>query len=457
MNICTNSRSSAARVFSWVLAFALIFSLAAAPAASADDGTYSAEVIFSADGMDISGKLTLDTNQLLLGALAAMVSEGETVMDGAAYLSTQAFAIDSLLLGGAYGLDLTTLAQNLPSSIFAPASGSAYAFDEDTYQQILDLLSGKALETVQVPSMDTSAAEEALAVLVEAYSEIPEQVMALMSIESSNASTIVNNKPIQVEQIRCTADADTAVAITELLLQPAIDSTQVQDALAVLIDLFAASSQQELDVTGEELVKVLVEELPGELDTTRQELAASGFQVSSVICVSTETQMPVKFALEMEAEGSNLAINLLLSDELDFFRFEVLEDGVASAALVFQIPENSENVLVLQLSVEEHNEETAVMRFELNRAGKTFLASFAADDETASLSGFYTISDNLFSVTVDKLDGQDFGGTITLNLRADDTISLPSFTEVSTMTEEEFTTLVQTVSAIVESFTGTAE
>ena len=137
--------------------------------------------------------------------------------------------------------------------------------------------------------------------------------------------------------------------------------------------------------------------------------------------------------------------------------FEVLEDGVASAALVFQIPENSENVLVLQLSVEEHNEETAVMRFELNRAGKTFLASFTADDETASLSGFYTISDNLFSVTVDKLDGQDFGGTITLNLRADDTISLPSFTEVSTMTEEEFTTLVQTVSAIVESFTGTAE
>ena len=457
MNICTNSRSGAARVFSWVLAFALIFSLAAAPAASADDGTYSAEVVFSADGMDISGKLTLDTNQLLLGALAAMTSEGQTLMDGAAYLSTQALAVDSILLGGAYGLDLTTLAQNLPSSIFAPTSGSAYAFDEDTYQQIMDMLSGKSLEAIQGPSVDTSAAEEAVAVLVEAYSEIPEQVMALMSIESSNASVIVNNKPIQAEQIRCTADADTSVAITELLLQPAIDSTEVQDALAVLIDLFAASSQQDLGATGAELVQALVQELPGELDTARQELAASGFQVSSVICVSAETQMPVKFALEMEAEGSSVVINLLLSDTLDFFRFELLEDGAASAALVFQIPENSENALVLQLSVEEYNEETAVMRFELNRAGKAFLASFTADGETASLSGFYTISDTLFSVTVDKLDGQDFGGTITLNLRADDTIALPSFTEVSTMTEEEFTTLVQTVSAIVESFTGTAE
>ena len=200
-----------------------------------------------------------------------------------------------------------------------------------------------------------------------------------------------------------------------------------------------------------------MQELPGELDDARQELTESGFCVSSVVCIATETEMPVKFALEMEAEGSTLVMNVLLSDTLDFFRFELVEDGEVSNALEFQIPENSEDSLVLRFSVEEYGAETAGLGFALNKADKTFVLSAAADNEAHSLSGFYSLSDTLFSATVDKLDGAEFGGTITLNLRADDTIALPSFTEVSTMTEEEFTTLVQTVSAIVESLTGTSE
>lgn len=455
MNIRTNSRSGAARVFSWVLALALVFSLAAAPAAFADDGTYSAEIVFSMEGADISGKLTLDTNQLLLGVLAAMSSEGQTLMDGAAYLGPQALAVESILIGGAYGLDLTTIAQNLPGSIFAPDSGSAYALDEDAYQQIMNILSGEGIQTVQAPvvqaPVDTTAITEAIMVLAEAYSEIPEQVIKLMTIESSNASVIVNSKPIQVQQIRCTADGDTSVTITELLLQPAIDNPQVQDALAVLIDFFAASAQQDLGATGEELVQALVQELPAELEQARQELTESGFSVSSVVCLTTDTQMPVKFALEMEGGDSTLVMNILLSDTLDYFRFELAEDGEVSNALVFQIPENSENALALRFSVEEYGDETAAMSFELNKAGKAFLLSVSADDEVHSLSGFYSLSDTLFSVTLDKMDGEGFGGTVTLNLRSDDTIALPGFTEISTMSEEEFTTLVQTVAAVAES------
>lgn len=454
MNNRTNfhNRSSAARVFSWVLALALVFSLVAVPTASADDGTYSAEVVFSTNGIDISGKLALDTNQLLLGALAAITSEGQTVMDGAAYLSAQALAVDSMLLGGAFGIDLATIAQNLPDSIFAPDSGSAYALDEATYQQIMDLLSGKAIEQVQAPAdMDTTAVEEAVAVLVEAYSGIPEQVMALMTIESSNASVIINNKPIQVQQIRCTADGDTSVSITQLLLQPAIENPQVQDALAVLIDFFATSSQQDLGATGEEIVQAMVQELPAELEQARQELVESGFSVTSVVCVTADTQMPVKFALEMTAEGSKLDVNLLMSDTLDFFRFELVEDGEVTQALEFQIPENSENALVLHFSVQENGTETAALGFELNKAGHAFLLSATADGETHSMSGIYTLSDTLFSATLDKMDGQEFGGTITLNLRSDDAVALPGFTEIATMSEEEFTALVQTATQAAES------
>lgn len=458
MNNRTNfhTRSGAARVFSWVLALALVLSLAAAPAvtASADAGTYSAEVVFSANGVDISGKLALDTNQVLLGVLAAMTSEGQTLLDAAGYLGPQALAVDSMLLGGAFGIDLATIAQNLPGSIFDPASGSAYALEQDVFDQIMGLLNGEFsqnLQNNQDVTVDSDALMEAINVLVEAYSDIPQEIIGMMTIESSNASVVVNGKPIQVEQIRCTADAETSVAITAALIAPLQNNAQAQEALAVVIDEIAAASQQDLGATGEQLVQAIISELPQQLEEARAELAEAGFSVSSVVCLTPDTQMPVKFAMEIQADGENIAINLLMSEGMDFFRFELVEDGQVDSALQFEIQENSDSAFVCEFAVIEGDTEDASLRFELNKAGKAFLLSATQGGETHSMSGFYTLSDTLFSVTVDKLDGQEFGGTITLNLRSDDAIALPSFTEVTKMSEEEFTALVQTAMEAAES------
>lgn len=458
MNNRTNfhTRSGAARVFSWVLALALVLSLAAAPAvtASADAGTYSAEVVFSANGVDISGKLALDTNQVLLGVLAAMTSEGQTLLDAAGYLGPQALAVDSMLLGGAFGIDLATIAQNLPGSIFDPASGSAYALEQDAFDQIMGLLNGEFSQNLQNNldvTVDSDALMEAINVLVEAYSDIPQEIIGMMTIESSNASVVVNGKPIQVEQIRCTADAETSVAITAALIAPLQNNAQAQEALAVVIDEIAAASQQDLGATGEQLVQAIISELPQQLEEARAELAEAGFSVSSVVCLTPDTQMPVKFAMEIQADGENIAINLLMSEGMDFFRFELVEDGQVDSALQFEIQENSDSAFVCEFAVIEGDTEDASLRFELNKAGKAFLLSATQGGETHSMSGFYTLSDTLFSVTVDKLDGQEFGGTITLNLRSDDAIALPSFTEVTKMSEEEFTALVQTAMEAAES------
>ena len=122
-------RSGAARVFSWIMAFALVFSLVAVPArtASADPNTVSAELVFSVEGLDMSGKLTLDAEQLLLSAAASMVAGDQTIADAAAYLSAQALAVDSIFLDGAYGVDLPSLSANLaPFSPPIPAPPSPW-------------------------------------------------------------------------------------------------------------------------------------------------------------------------------------------------------------------------------------------------------------------------------------------------------------------------------------------
>lgn len=451
MNLRTHSQNGGLRVLSWVLAFALVFSLAAA--ASADPNTCSAELVFSAEGVDFSGKLALDTAQGLLGLIASVTSQGETAELASGYVNAQALAVDGPLVGGAaYGFDLNTLAENLPGSIFAPDSGSSFALDEETYNEILAMLSGELPEPAVMNSaaMDTEAVQQAAAVLKEAYSGILEDILAEMTIETTEAAVEVNGVSVPVNQVRCGVDGEGTVNVANILIAPLMDNTDAQAALATLIDQCAAASGSDLGATGEEVVQAMLSELPQELEQSREEL--QGFSGVVTFCLSSATEAPVKFSLEIQDDYEQVAINLLLSEGLDFFRLECTEDGVLVASLQLDILANSDNDFACKLSVTDEYQTDSSLSFNLNKAAKTFALGALADGTSASLSGTYEITDTLFSLTVDKVDGQEFGGTLTLNLRSDDaSLAMPDFTELTRMSEEEFTALVQVVMENVQS------
>lgn len=449
MNLRTHSQNGGLRVLSWVLAFALVFSLAAA--ASADPNTCSAELVFSAEGVDFSGKLALDTAQGLLGLIASVTSQGETAELASGYVNAQALAVDGPLVGGAaYGFDLNTLAENLPGSIFAPDSGSSFALDEETYNEILAMLSGELPEPAVMNSaaMDTEAVQQAAAVLKEAYSGILEDILAEMTIETTEATVAVNGVSVPVNQVRCGVDGDGIINMMLISLDVLANNTDAQAAYAIIFDQYSAISDQSL--TGEEFVQAMLSELPQELEQSREEL--QGFSGVVTFCLSSATEAPVKFSLELQDDYEQVAINLLLSEGLDFFRLECTEDGVLVASLQLDILANSDNDFACKLSVTDEYQEYSSLSFNLNKAAKTFALGALADGASASLSGTYEITDTLFSLTVDKVDGQEFGGTLTLNLRSDDaSLAMPDFTELTRMSEEEFTALVQVVMENVQS------
>lgn len=449
MNLRTHSQNGGLRVLSWVLVFALVFSLAAA--ASADPNTCSAELVFSAEGVDFSGKLALDTAQGLLGLIASVTSQGETAELASGYVNAQALAVDGPLVGGAaYGFDLNTLAENLPGSIFAPDSGSSFALDEETYNEILAMLSGELPEPAVMNSaaMDTEAVQQAAAVLKEAYSGILEDILAEMTIETAETAVEVNGVSVPVNQVRCGVDGDGIINMMLISLDVLANNTDAQAAYAIIFDQYSAISDQSL--TGEEFVQAMLSELPQELEQSREEL--QGFSGVVTFCLSSATEAPVKFSLEIQDDYEQVAINLLLSEGLDFFRLECTEDGVLVASLQLDILANSDNDFACKLSVTDEYQEYSSLSFNLNKAAKTFALGALADGASASLSGTYEITDTLFSLTVDKVDGQEFGGTLTLNLRSDDaSLAMPDFTELTRMSEEEFTALVQVVMENVQS------
>lgn len=455
-------RSSAARVFSWITAIVLVFSLLAFPAraTSAPSGALSAELVVSSEGMDISGKLALDINQQLLAAVAGVGTNGITLADLGAYLSGQAAAAGGSMIGGTYGVDFATLVRNLPKSIFAPDSGSAYALDEETYDQILALMNRGLGPAARFGSFGADVSSDELAqdfaVLQETYSGIGEVLVSCLNLDMISTSLVINNKPIQVMQGSVTIDGESLAAIVNALITPLQGNTEAQEALATIIDGINAASDEELGFTGEEAVEMIVSQLPGMLPEMAQELDDAGFSACLILCFSNDTPFPVKFGMELQADGETVELNLLISEEMDFYRFELKEDGAVTTYMQLDITENTADTLAFKFTVQNEYEEPVSLDFNLNKAGKAFLTTVTADGETNSLSGYYSSSDTLFSITVDKANGQNLGGTMTLNLRSDDSISMPTFSEITTMTEEEFTALVNQIGAAFDMFSQMA-
>lgn len=456
MEQLTHSRSTA-RVFSWLMTFALLLSLLALPAqATAPSGALSAELVFSSEGTELSGKIALDPEHLLLGAIAEVRVNGVSTANLNAYLSSQALAVASNLLGGAYGTDFAALTQNLPKSIFAPNSGSSYALDEETYDQIMATLNGglESLTQSHVPSVDAASIDltEELAVLAETYSGIGDALMSCLIVDVKDASLVINSEPIQVQQGSVTIDSEALASILYVLITPLQGNPEAQNALAAVIDGINASSSEELGVTGEEAVEMLVSQLPEMLPELVQELEESNFAISLVLCFVDGSSVPVKLGMEISDNTERVELSLLMNEELNYFRFELNEDGVVNNYIQLDISENSSKALAFQLTIQSEYEDPVTVDFHLNKAGKAFLLNILADGENVSLSGYYTSSDTLFSITIDKVNGQNLDGSLTLNLRSDDAISIPTFTEITTMTEAEFTTLLEQASNVIALF-----
>ena len=459
MKTRTNALS---RVFAWAVAFALVFSLAAVPA-SAESGALSAELLISSEEMNVSGKVALDVEQAML-MISAVMTSGEEAFTNAIYLSPLAFIVESDLVGGSYGLDLPALADNLPNSIFAPDSGSAFALDEETYSQIMEMFGGEL--TLEIPEeipdeiqdiTDNPALTNAAAVLNEALMEPMTKAAENLVMESANVTEIINGSSVDATQMKVTADGDAILGFVEALITTLQADPAAQDAMVTMLDAMNASGVY-MEYSGSEMVRKLVEEGDQIMEELRAQIAENGLAVTVGASLSSATEAPVKLSMDIEMNGSTMSFNILIAETLDFFRAEMLADGQMGPAIQFEMLQDSESATTFKLSVSEgDNVESASIALTLDMAEQTFQLAVFSDGTTSTISGFFVTEENLFSLTVDQVNGQEFGGVATLNLRSDDSFTAPDFSEITAMSEEEFSALVQSIAEVVSLFTGTAE
>lgn len=455
------------RLLALVMTLTMLLALTV-PASAASDAL-SAELVLESEGLEISGKVAYSPTEQVLLAAAQLLLGGEDNGSLSLTASEQALTVESNFLDKAYGLALPTLAENLEKSIFAPNSGSAYALDEETYNEILAYLSGEMLAEAAALSGGLNEGIDELSTamepLVALFTQLVEQAQEYLVYQTRKTNVTINGTDYAVSQISVSADVESLTKVCNALLDGFESDTAVQSSVATLIDQFA---ELEEGVSGQDYVNTILESMP-ELRTEVAELVEeSEFALTVNACVlDDEASTPVKFGLDVSADGDTVSLAFLMSPEMDYFRLEAT-DGYSTEALEFTIA--FADATIFQLDVLE--DEEVEMRYQLSFDDSAFAFAITEnyeyyDSETDSwysepysttLAGTYAIGEDFFTLTISEIDGEDLGGTLSLNLRSNDSFTVPTFTELTGLSEESFTEVVQALMTGVETldqlFTG---
>ena len=443
------------RLLALLMALAMMLSLASA-AFAATDAT-SAEIIVSADNFNLTGKLSYSEEENALSMGASMTVDGENTVDLTSYSSAKALVLVSALLDAPYGIEYAKLAENLPDSVFAPDSGSQFALDQEDYDQLLELVSGAAAmgadaaELPDVSGVDISGLTDAIVALVPAFSQGIEAASKNMTMESSTGKLTINGTEVNVQTVKVQYGTASVIALYDAVLSAAKDDEAAQNAIATLIDLVNATGE-DLGVTGAEFVQALVEHNQEMRDSMAEALGQYDIQCEVTASANEEGTALVEADVKLSMDGEPVEVKLQMSESLDYLRLD-LNAGGEAAALVFAVTENSEDALAFRFSVLSGEDEDAVV-YTQDKKTQTFDVSMvetvSGQTTTTTVSGHYVVEENLLSLVVDTLDGQDMGGSVTLNLRTNDTLTVPSFTEITKLTEEELMNVFQSFAPGVE-------
>ena len=443
------------RLLALLMALAMMLSLASA-AFAATDAT-SAEIIVSADNFNLTGKLAYSEEENALSMGASMTVDGENTVDLTSYSSAKALVLVSTLLDAPYGIEYAKLAENLPDSVFAPNSGSQFALDQEDYDQLLELVSraaamgADAAELPDVSGVDISGLTDSVTALMPALTTAFQAASQNMTMQTTTGKVSINGAEVNVQTVKVQYGTAAVAALFDSLLATAKDDEAVQNAMIDLIDFLNASGN-DMGVTGEEFVQAVVEQNQEMRDAVAEALADYDVAWELYLSSNEDGTAPVELGFQMTLDGETVEVKLQMSESQDYFRLD-LNAGGETAALVFAVTENSEDALAFRFSVLSGEDEDAVV-YTQDKKAQTFDVSMvetvSGQTTTTTVSGHYVVEENLLSLVVDTLDGQDMGGSVTLNLRTNDTLTVPSFTEITKLTEEELMNVFQSFAPGVE-------
>lgn len=438
-----------------LMALVLVLTMGFAPVARAEDVTEestcgSVELKIDVEGVYLDAKLAVDFANNLAAMAWQMETDG-TALDFSLFGSMTDYVLQSSLLDQVYGVDRTKIEENLPKSVFAPDSGSAYALDEESYAALMDTLIASKAAYAEAPedTGDTTAlAEKYDSILVEAIS-------GKLKNEAGFETITIGSQEIRAMVTSVTLDTDAICGIAESILSEAAQDEELKALAAAYFD--QTGVYEVTGMTGEEMAAEMWENM----DAYTQEAVA--YIQEAAVSLSGKMYMkgvsPVAVALEVNVQDDPLSIQLTLGEEplkSGEVSLVVTAGDVEMVRMAYEVVENTEETYAARFSFSEGD--TDVLQFALawDKIASAYVISTAVDGVPMSLSGTVTQEEDAIIITLDAVNGVDMG-EISLTLREEETVEIPAFTEILTLTEEQAGTFVEGIMAIYDILYGAEE
>lgn len=450
------------RIFALMLAFVMAFTLAVAPALSVSaesvpsGSSNSLEVNIDAGGTAFNGKFYLDLVNEVLAAVGSMGYNGQTVMDAALYLDVSSagpawIVSGTPFLDQVYGIDLRNLGKNLPNSVFAPDSGSQLAMDQETYDMFMEQLASQFSQVVENAPARAELGERVMGALMP---HLENYMTALMQ----NAQIAAGPKTLSLPTGEITTTTSTVTATGAVMAEAvtALINSLAEDpeALAVLAQWYdemvnsgmLTPDEDMKNMTGTEVLDALFQKKDELCQELTKSLTESDMTISGVAALDQQTQELVSIGFELTSEGETVGLEAVFAGGT--YSLEI-RNGGESKKYAFSIQENTEKLLAATFSVIGNGVESTRTAFNWDKEAGTYEVTVSDDFSTNTLTGTITSTDTTATITFDQVDGQSLGNTY-IKLSTDDPITVPSYKEVLTMTEEEVLQVVQNVSGIMQ-------
>lgn len=461
VNVRSNSGRTRrfSRAVASILVVMMMITLVFAPAVSAEGTGKSAALNASVDGVEILAKAFLDKENRTLALIGQMGTDGQTMLDGGVYLTSEALILESIsMLGQAYGVDLIHYAENLAASVFAPDSGSAYAMDKETFAALQDNFKSIVSNSAGKADMaEYNALIEKLVDPVQILMEELEQPIQNLSTNLQNGMEMtMKTRTISLPNGNVNASVVTislgAEALGNLLNQFFADvsrSKQAKEAVGQIVDILRDGGVLTLDVdltaySGAQLADILWKKLPELGRQASDSITEAGVNVSVSTAADKFTGETVSVGVSFTVEDETMSVDLRSANGIYGLEASIPDEGNAAIWLMLATEDTPLTILV-----QEEGEELAKLTFRMD--GENWILTVGDSVDDMEVIGSVLKDDASTIITLDTVDGESLGD-ISLTLRSNDSIAIPEFAEILTLSEAEMDHLVELVGAIAESF-----
>lgn len=350
---------------------------------------------FQEDGEDLldntalSGKLYFSKKALMLENADVKLFGGDFHASGNIYISDELIYIkEDHILGGAYGISPQELSGDLKNSIFAPDSGSEYAFpDEEIFDAITETSDSANLEEMK------KDAEELLKKYIKQVWKI---ICDDAEFDSETTDVRLNGEKKSARVVTIDVDAD---AMADML-RDAYDFLKNDGDVIKFIETYQssfASFAGELYDTEEydsiaEAYKALIEEIGENLDDLCEELLEYG---EERITVEITTPKLTADLLKLTVKVNDDVFATLDFGEKGLKKTDKISVEITETKIVYEITQNDKKQFDAGLKIDGEK----IASVSINKSDDIYKLKY----DTYSISGSIETKRKSTMITVDKI------------------------------------------------------